>query len=89
MKVKSGVMVGLGETRNELRATLADLRGACTDVVTIGQYLQPHGRRLPIEKYYSPEEFDDIRREGEAMGFARVESGPRVRSSYHAREALI
>jgi lipoic acid synthetase len=89
MKVKSGLMVGLGETRSELKATLADLRVASADVVTIGQYLQPHERRLPIEKYYSPEEFDDIRREGEAMGFARVESGPLVRSSYHARKALV
>jgi lipoic acid synthetase len=88
MKVKSGLMVGLGEAPDELRATLADLRGAGVDVVTIGQYLQPHERRLPIEKYYSPEEFDELRREGEALGFSRVESGPLVRSSYHARKAL-
>jgi lipoyl synthase len=88
MKVKSGLMVGLGETRDELKATLADLRASGADVVTIGQYLQPHERRLPIEKYYSPEEFDELRREGEALGFSRVESGPLVRSSYHARRAL-
>jgi lipoic acid synthetase len=88
MKVKSGVMVGLGETRNELRATLRDLRSCGVEVVTVGQYLQPHARRLPIERYYTPAEFEEIRREGEEMGFALVESGPLVRSSYHARRAL-
>jgi lipoic acid synthetase len=88
MRVKSGVMVGLGETLDELRVTLHDLRAAGTDVVTIGQYLQPHARRLPIERYYTPDEFETLRTEGEAMGFARVESGPLVRSSYHARRAV-
>jgi lipoic acid synthetase len=88
MKTKSGLMAGLGETRDELLATLSDLRGAGCDIATVGQYLQPHERRLPVEKYYTPEEFDDLRREGEAMGFFRVESGPLVRSSYHAKRAL-
>jgi lipoic acid synthetase len=88
LKVKSGVMVGLGETREELRATLRDLRASGVDVVTVGQYLQPHARRLPIERYYTPAEFEEIRREGEDLGFLRVESGPLVRSSYHARRAL-
>jgi len=88
MRTKSGVMVGLGETRAELSATLADLRAAGCDVATIGQYLQPYEKRLPVERYYTPEEFDEIRREGEALGFAHVESGPLVRSSYHARRAL-
>jgi len=88
LRVKSGVMVGLGETREELRATLRDLRSSGVDVVTVGQYLQPHARRLPIERYYAPEEFQEIRREAEEMGFGVVESGPLVRSSYHARRAL-
>jgi lipoyl synthase len=88
MKVKSGMMVGLGESRSEISATLRDLRAAGVDVVTVGQYLQPHARRLPIEKYYTPVEFEEIRREGESLGFLRVESGPLVRSSYHARRAL-
>jgi lipoic acid synthetase len=89
LKVKSGVMVGLGESRKELRDTLADLRSCGVDVLTVGQYLQPHARRLPIERYYTPEEFEEIRREGEELGFAVVESGPLVRSSYHARKALL
>jgi lipoic acid synthetase len=88
IKTKSGLMAGLGETSEELLATLSDLRGAGCDIATVGQYLQPHERRLPVEKYYTPEEFDFFRREGEAMGFLRVESGPLVRSSYHAKRAL-
>jgi len=88
MKVKSGLMVGLGETMDELRTTLQELRRAGTDIVTMGQYLQPHERRLPIEKYYSPEEFEELKGFGEKLGFVRVESGPLVRSSYHARRAL-
>lgn len=88
LKVKSGVMVGLGETREELAATLRDLRECGVDVVTVGQYLQPHARRLPVERYYTPDEFEEIKREGEALGFGVVESGPLVRSSYHARRAL-
>ena len=88
LKTKSGVMVGLGETPDEIVALLGDLRDSGCDIATIGQYLQPHARRLPIERYYTPEEFEDLRRRGEALGFARVESGPLVRSSYHARRAL-
>ncbi len=88
VRTKSGLMVGLGETIDELLATLADLRAAGCDIATLGQYLQPHARRLPVEKYYAPAEFDRLRTEGEAMGFARVEAGPLVRSSYHARRAL-
>ena len=88
IKTKSGLMAGLGESTDELLATLSDLRDAGCDIATVGQYLQPHERRLPVEKYYTPEEFDDLRREAEAMGFLRVESGPLVRSSYHAKRAL-
>jgi lipoic acid synthetase len=88
MKTKSGLIVGLGEKTPEILETLSDLKTSGCDIVTIGQYLQPHERRLPVEKYYTPEEFEAFRREGEAMGFSRVESGPLVRSSYHARRAL-
>ncbi|HEY3169652.1 MAG TPA: lipoyl synthase [Thermoanaerobaculia bacterium] len=88
MKTKSGVMVGLGETMDELIGALADLRASGCDIATIGQYLQPHAHRLPVERYYTPEEFEMLRREGERLGFLRVESGPLVRSSYHARRAL-
>lgn len=88
LRVKSGIMVGLGESREELSATLGDLRSSGVDFVTVGQYLQPHARRLPVERYYTPDEFEEIKREGEAMGFGVVESGPLVRSSYHARRAL-
>jgi lipoic acid synthetase len=88
MRTKSGLMVGLGESADEILATFRDLRRVECDIVTVGQYLQPHARRLPIEKYYTPAEFDMLRVEGERMGFFRVESGPLVRSSYHARHAL-
>ncbi len=88
MRTKSGVMVGLGETFDEVVRVLEDLRAAGCDIATIGQYLQPYERRLPVERYWTPEEFASLRRAGEAMGFVRVESGPLVRSSYHARRAL-
>ncbi|HSE63493.1 MAG TPA: lipoyl synthase [Thermoanaerobaculia bacterium] len=88
MKTKSGVMVGLGETLEELSGALRDLRSAGCDLATIGQYLQAHAHRLPVERYYSPREFEMLRAEGESLGFRRVESGPLVRSSYHARRAL-
>jgi len=88
LRTKSGLMVGLGESADEVVALLSDLRGSGCDIATIGQYLQPHERRLPIERYYTPEEFEELRRRGEALGFSRVESGPLVRSSYHARRAL-
>ena len=87
-KTKSGLMVGLGETEDEVLETLRDLKGASCDIVTIGQYLQPYEKRLPVERYYAPEEFDRLREAGEALGLFRVEAGPLVRSSYHARRAL-
>jgi lipoic acid synthetase len=83
--VKSGIMLGLGETRTEILATLRDLRASDVDVVTMGQYLSPTRRHLGVEKYYRPEEFEEIGQEARAMGFRFVESGPLVRSSYHAR----
>ena len=88
MRTKSGLMVGLGETAEELIAALSDLRASGCDIATVGQYLQPYERRLPVERYYTPAEFDSIRERGETMGFQRVESGPLVRSSYHARRAF-
>jgi len=88
MMTKSGMMAGLGETLAELLDTLRDLRAHSCDIATVGQYLQPYERRLPVERYYTPEEFGEIRAEGEAMGFLHVESGPLVRSSYHAKRAL-
>ncbi|HEX4744684.1 MAG TPA: lipoyl synthase [Candidatus Limnocylindria bacterium] len=81
---KSGIMVGLGETRDEVLATMRDIREQGTDILTIGQYLRPSPLHLPIERYWSPEEFDDLRAAGTAMGYRHVESGPLVRSSYHA-----
>ena len=88
MRTKSGLMVGLGETVEELIAALSELRASGCDIATVGQYLQPYERRLPVERYYTPAEFDSIRERAEAMGFQRVESGPLVRSSYHARRAF-
>jgi lipoic acid synthetase len=85
MLTKSGLMVGLGETRSEILETLRDLRRVDVDIVTIGQYLSPSRRHLGVEKYYTPQEFEDLRQEGRSLGFRFVESGPLVRSSYHAR----
>ena len=82
---KSGLMLGLGETRSEILETLRDLRQADVDIVTMGQYLSPSRRHLGVEKYYPPAEFDSLGSEASAMGFRFVESGPLVRSSYHAR----
>jgi lipoyl synthase len=81
---KSGIMVGLGETRDEVLATMADIAAQGTDVLTVGQYLRPSAMHLPIERYWTPAEFGELREAGMAMGFRHVESGPLVRSSYHA-----
>jgi len=88
MRTKSGIMVGLGETTEEILETLSDLRSVGCDIATVGQYLQPYEKRLPVEKYYTPAEFDSLRDAGMGMGFTHVESGPLVRSSYHARRAV-
>jgi lipoic acid synthetase len=83
---KSGLMVGLGESWDEIVATLADLRGAGCAILTIGQYLSPSAAHLPVVRYYHPEEFDMLKSTALSMGFRHVESGPLVRSSYHAHE---
>jgi lipoic acid synthetase len=87
---KSGLMVGLGEAWDEVLAVLADLRRANCDIVTIGQYLRPTNgqRHLPVERYYTPAEFQCLKEGGLALGFRAVESGPLVRSSYHARNQV-
>lgn len=85
---KSGIMVGLGEEFDEVVETMQDLVNVGVDILTIGQYLQPSKKHLPIERYYTPEEFDELRRIGLDMGFKWVESGPLVRSSYHAEEQV-
>ncbi|MEC9340043.1 MAG: lipoyl synthase [Pseudomonadota bacterium] len=81
---KSGIMVGLGETDDEVEAVLRDLRDHEVDMVTIGQYLQPSRHHLPVHRYVAPERFDAWREYGDSLGFAHVASGPLVRSSYHA-----
>jgi lipoyl synthase len=81
---KSGLMLGLGETREEIIQVLRDLRGHGCEMLTLGQYLQPSRDHLPVERFVTPEEFDALRIEAEALGFTSVASGPMVRSSYHA-----
>jgi lipoic acid synthetase len=81
---KSGIMLGLGETRAEVRAVMDDLRAAEVDFLTVGQYLQPTRRHLPVERWVPPAEFEEIRREAEERGFLLVASSPLTRSSYHA-----
>ncbi len=81
---KSGLMLGLGETLDEVVSVMRDLRNHGCRMLTLGQYLQPGHDHLPVERYVTPEEFDRLRREGEAMGFSSITSGPMVRSSYHA-----
>ncbi|HOF87668.1 MAG TPA: lipoyl synthase [Armatimonadota bacterium] len=83
---KSGIMVGLGETTDEIEGALRDLRAARCDIVTIGQYLRPSAGHLPVHRYYDPAEFARFAAYGAELGFQHVESAPLVRSSYHARE---
>jgi len=85
---KSGLMLGLGETAAEVLGVMRDLRAHHVDILTLGQYLRPSPRHLPIVRYVTPEEFGDFRAAGYEMGFAHVESGPLVRSSYHASHAV-
>src|SRR3954468_14673875 len=85
---KSGLMLGLGEEWDEVVQVLRDLRAHQVDIVTIGQYLRPSFRHLPVIRYYTPEEFKELKRLAQEMGFKHVESGPLVRSSYHAHEQV-
>jgi lipoic acid synthetase len=84
---KSGLIVGMGESREEVMGTLADMRAVGIDIITIGQYLRPTARHRPIHRYVHPDEFADYKRSGEAKGIPHIESGPLVRSSYHAKES--
>ena len=86
MPTKSGLMLGLGETREELLEVCSDLRAVGVDMLTLGQYLQPTAQHLPVERYVPPEEFDEIGEQMRRLGFSMVASGPFVRSSYHAGE---
>lgn len=88
MKTKSGVMLGLGESREEVIETLEDLRSVSVDIVTLGQYLQPTLKHLPVFEFITPEQFNEYRDLGLKMGFRHVESGPLVRSSYHAEKHI-
>jgi lipoic acid synthetase len=81
---KSGLMLGLGETLDEVREVMQDLRDHGCDMLTLGQYLQPSLNHLPLDRYVTPEEFELLAQQGKEMGFAHVASGPMVRSSYHA-----
>lgn len=83
---KSGLMVGLGETDDEIATVMRDLRDAGCDMLTIGQYLQPSRDHLPVERFVAPTQFEAFARLGRELGFANVASGPMVRSSYHAEQ---
>ena len=85
-KTKTGLIAGMGETDVEIREVMQDLRAVGCDILTIGQYLQPTKRHLPVVRFYHPDEFAAFRAEGLALGFEHVESGPLVRSSYHAEQ---
>lgn len=88
MKTKSGIMCGMGESEDEILDTLHDLRKVGVDIVTLGQYMQPTPRHLKVAEYVHPDTFAMYKREGERMGFGYIESGPLVRSSYHAEKHL-
>lgn len=86
---KSGFMVGFGETDDQIMQLMDDLREAQVDLLTIGQYLQPSMKHFPVEKYYTPNEFEHLKQQAYQRGFKHVESGPLVRSSYHADQSLL
>jgi lipoic acid synthetase len=89
MRTKSGIMLGLGERKEEVVQTLRDLRGSGVDVITLGQYLQPTKKHLPVVRFVHPDEFAELREIGYELGFDYVESGPLVRSSYHSERHVI
>jgi len=88
MRTKSGVMLGLGETEEEVIETMEDLRSVQVDILTLGQYLQPTPKHLPVQEFITPEQFEKYKELGLKMGFRYVESGPLVRSSYHAEKHI-
>lgn len=88
MKTKSGVMLGLGESEEEVLETIDDLAGVNCDILTLGQYLQPTPKHLPVAEFITPEKFDEYKEYALKKGFRYVESGPLVRSSYHAEKHL-
>ncbi|MFD0868030.1 lipoic acid synthetase [Chlamydia abortus] len=85
---KSSIMIGVGETWDEILQTMDDLRQVDVQILTVGQYLQPTKKHLPVKQFYTPEQFAELKKEGLARGFSHVESGPLVRSSYHAHEQV-
>jgi lipoic acid synthetase len=87
--IKTGIMLGLGETRQEIESTLEDIRSAGVEVLTLGQYLQPTTKHLPVDRWVRPEEFAEHREFALSLGFGHCESGPLVRSSYHAHEHVV
>ncbi|MEA3217116.1 MAG: lipoyl synthase, partial [Acidimicrobiia bacterium] len=87
LRTKSSIIVGMGETDDEVEATLADLHALGVDIVTIGQYLRPTSHHLAVTRWVTPEQFERYAAVGEQLGIPHVESGPLVRSSYHARQA--
>jgi lipoyl synthase len=89
LRTKSGLILGMGETMDEAREVMRDLRSVDCDIITIGQYLQPTRQHLPVARFYEPREFVLLKEEGMAMGFSYVESGPLVRSSYHAQQQVV
>jgi lipoic acid synthetase len=88
-RTKSGIMLGLGETEAEVIETMQDIRNQNVDIITIGQYLQPSKKHLPVKEYITPEQFEKYEKIGKEMGFRHVESGALVRSSYHAEKHIL
>jgi lipoic acid synthetase len=89
MRTKSGIMLGLGETKAEVVQTMKDLAANGVDVITIGQYLQPTKKHLPVQRFVHPDEFAELREIGYGLGLDYVESGPLVRSSYHSERHVV